>query len=207
MTMLDTMRRHREWLKWFLGLVVLAFVAFYARDFVDTTSGISGAPISAAEVVATVEGQDISAADFQRRYSNQIQSIQQAYGGNVTETMLRQLGIDRQILQQMVDEQAALTEAERQHLEVSDDELGQVFGHDLRAVGVHFRPGRPEADTPTGRCIIVVTPDAQRTMNTYLGVSSLLQPHDIHEETVAAGRVLYMEGYLYDRPEIGRAHV
>jgi sugar/nucleoside kinase (ribokinase family) len=83
---------------------------------------------------------------------------------------------------------------------VSDDELGNVFGHDLRAVGVQFRPGAPEADTPTGRCIIVVTPDAQRTMNTYLGVSSLLQPSDIHEATVAAGAVLYMEGYLYDRP-------
>lgn len=83
---------------------------------------------------------------------------------------------------------------------VSDDDLGRVFGHDLRAVGVQFRPGAPEADTPTGRCIIVVTPDAQRTMNTYLGVSSLLQPSDIHEETVALGKVLYMEGYLYDRP-------
>lgn len=83
---------------------------------------------------------------------------------------------------------------------VSADELGEVFGHDLRAVGVQFRPGAPEADTPTGRCIIVVTPDAQRTMNTYLGVSSLLQPSDIHEATVSAGRVLYMEGYLYDRP-------
>jgi sugar/nucleoside kinase (ribokinase family) len=83
---------------------------------------------------------------------------------------------------------------------VSDDDLGLVFGHDLRAVGVQFRPGAPEADTPTGRCIIVVTPDAERTMNTYLGVSSLLQPSDIHEATIAAGRVLYMEGYLYDRP-------
>jgi sugar/nucleoside kinase (ribokinase family) len=83
---------------------------------------------------------------------------------------------------------------------VSNDDLGNVFGHDLRAVGVQFRPGAPEADTPTGRCIIVVTPDAQRTMNTYLGVSSLLQPADIHEETVALGKVLYMEGYLYDRP-------
>lgn len=83
---------------------------------------------------------------------------------------------------------------------VSDDDLGVVFGHDLRAVGVQFRPGAPEAGTPTGRCIIVVTPDAQRTMNTYLGVSSLLQPSDIDERTVAAGRVLYMEGYLYDRP-------
>jgi sugar/nucleoside kinase (ribokinase family) len=84
---------------------------------------------------------------------------------------------------------------------VSDDELGQVFGHDLRAVGVAFRPGAPEADMPTGSCIIVVTPDAQRTMNTHLGVSSMLCPPDIDIATVAAGRVLYMEGYLFDRPE------
>ncbi len=84
---------------------------------------------------------------------------------------------------------------------VSDDELGQVFGHDLRAVGVRFRPGKPADGVPTGRCIIVVTPDAQRTMNTFLGVSSLLRPSDIDAETVAAGAVLYMEGYLYDRDE------
>ncbi len=88
---------------------------------------------------------------------------------------------------------------------VSSDELGDVFGHDLRAVGVQFRPGRPDAETPTGRCIIVVTPDAERTMNTYLGVSSLLCPTDIDEATVAAGKVLYMEGYLYDRPEAKEA--
>lgn len=84
---------------------------------------------------------------------------------------------------------------------VSDDDLGQVFGHDLRAVGVQFRPGVPDGVTPTGRCIIVVTPDAQRTMNTYLGVSSLLHPTDIDEEAVAAGKVLYMEGYLFDRDD------
>jgi sugar/nucleoside kinase (ribokinase family) len=84
---------------------------------------------------------------------------------------------------------------------VSGDELGQVFGHDLRAVGVQFRPGQPDGVTPTGRCIIVVTPDAERTMNTYLGVSSLLCATDIDEDTVAAGAVLYMEGYLYDRDE------
>ena len=83
---------------------------------------------------------------------------------------------------------------------VSGDDLGDVFGHDLRAVGVVFRPGGPEADTPTGRCIIVVTPDAERTMHTYLGVSSLLHPGDIDEATAGAGQVLYMEGYLYDRP-------
>jgi len=88
---------------------------------------------------------------------------------------------------------------------VSDDELGRVFGHDCRAVGVQFRPGAPADGTPTGRCIIVVTPDAQRTMNTYLGVSSLLCPTDIDADTVAGGQVLYMEGYLYDRPEAKEA--
>ena len=88
---------------------------------------------------------------------------------------------------------------------VADDDLGQVFGHDLRAVGVQFRAGRHEAGVPTGRCIIVVTPDAQRTMNTFLGVSSLLHAGDIDEATVAAGAVLYMEGYLYDRPEAKEA--
>ena len=88
---------------------------------------------------------------------------------------------------------------------VSNDDLGDVFGHDLRAVGVQFRPGQPDLETPTGRCIIVVTPDAERTMNTYLGVSSLLNPSDIDEATVAAGKVLYMEGYLFDRPEAKEA--
>lgn len=88
---------------------------------------------------------------------------------------------------------------------VSDDELGRVFGHDLRAVGVQFRPGARDDGTPTGRCIIVVTPDAERTMNTYLGVSSLLCPSDIDQATVAAGKVLYMEGYLYDRAEAKEA--
>jgi len=88
---------------------------------------------------------------------------------------------------------------------VHDDDLGQVFGHDLRAVGIAFRPGAPELDTPTGRCIIVVTPDAERTMNTYLGVSSLLCPTDLDAATIAAGKVLYMEGYLYDRDEAKEA--
>ena len=88
---------------------------------------------------------------------------------------------------------------------VSDDDLGAVFGHDLNAVGVAFRPGAPAADTPTGRCIIVVTPDAQRTMNTYLGVSSLLSADDLDEEAIAAGAVLYMEGYLFDRDDAKKA--
>lgn len=84
---------------------------------------------------------------------------------------------------------------------VTDDELGAAFGHDLLAVGVQFRPGEHRNDVPTGRCIIVVTPDAERTMNTYLGASSLLAISDLDDESIAAGKVLYMEGYLYDRDE------
>ncbi|MEX2626466.1 MAG: adenosine kinase [Ilumatobacteraceae bacterium] len=88
---------------------------------------------------------------------------------------------------------------------VGGDDLGDVFGHDLLAVGVTFRRGETTDDVPTGRCIIVVTPDAQRTMNTYLGVSSLLSPPDLDEEAIAAGRLLYMEGYLYDRDDAKKA--
>lgn len=88
---------------------------------------------------------------------------------------------------------------------VSADDLGDVFGHDLRAVGVSFHAGRRLDDIPTGRCLIVVTPDAQRTMSTFLGVSSYLDPDDIDADVVASGAVLYMEGYLYDRPEAKKA--
>jgi len=88
---------------------------------------------------------------------------------------------------------------------VSDDNLGGAFGHDLLAVGVRFAPGGPADGVPTGRCIIAVTDDAERTMNTYLGASSLLTPDDIDTDVVAAARVLYMEGYLYDRPEAKEA--
>src|SRR4051812_28925215 len=124
MTMLDRMRRHRNWLKWSLALVVLAFIALYFPSFMDTGTGTTIGATS-ADVVATVDGKDIKGTDFQRRYQGQIQAYQQQYGGGVNEQLLRQLGIDQQILQQMVDEQAALTEAERQGITVSDDELAQ----------------------------------------------------------------------------------
>ncbi|MCH9834161.1 MAG: adenosine kinase [Ilumatobacter sp.] len=84
---------------------------------------------------------------------------------------------------------------------VNTDDLGQVFGHDMRAVGVTFAGGRSEQPIPTGRCVIVVTPDAERTMNTYLGVSSMLSVDDLDEEVIAQGQILYMEGYLYDRDD------
>lgn len=84
---------------------------------------------------------------------------------------------------------------------VGADDLGDVFGHDLTAVGVSFHPGERFGDHPTGRCIVMVTPDAQRTMNTYLGVSSLLGPEDLDETVIAAGAVVYLEGYLFDRED------
>ncbi|MEM1334222.1 MAG: adenosine kinase, partial [Actinomycetota bacterium] len=84
---------------------------------------------------------------------------------------------------------------------VDDDDLGDVFGHDLRAEGVAFRGGGVAEGTPTGRCVIVVTPDAERTMNTYLGVSSFLGIDDVDDAAVGDGRVLYMEGYLFDRDD------
>src|SRR5687767_5010123 len=121
MTMLDRMRRHKGWLKWSLGLVVLTFVAFYATDFADTTGTTVAGAASPNEVVAEVDGADITAGAFQRRYLSQMQAYQSAYGGNVSEQLLRQLGIEQPILTQMIDEEAALAEAERQGIRVSDE--------------------------------------------------------------------------------------
>ncbi|MFV0258196.1 MAG: adenosine kinase [Acidimicrobiales bacterium] len=81
---------------------------------------------------------------------------------------------------------------------VADDQLGKFFGHDMQAVGVDFVADTTAGGLPTGRCLILVTPDAQRTLNTYLGISTLLQPADIDEDAVAAARILFCEGYLWD---------
>ena len=83
---------------------------------------------------------------------------------------------------------------------VRDDQLGEVFGHDLRSTGVHFSGSAAADGRPTGRCLIVVTPDAERTMNTYLGASANLGPDDIDTELVGAARVTFLEGYLFDLP-------
>jgi peptidyl-prolyl cis-trans isomerase D len=120
--MLDRMRRHKGWLKWSLGLVVLAFIVFYIPDFLQTTTTVGAAP---GEVIAEVEGRELTVGEFQQRYTSQIQAYRNAYGGSMTDQLLRQLGIDQQILQQMVDEQAMLTEAQRQGIRVSDEELAQ----------------------------------------------------------------------------------
>ncbi len=118
MTMLDRMRRHKGWLKWSLALVVLTFVVFYIPDFLSTNTG--AAP---REVLAEVEGAEITVRDFQRRYSAQLQAYRNAYGAQMSEQLLRQLGIEQQILQQLVDEQAMAAEARRQGISVSDVEI------------------------------------------------------------------------------------
>ena len=120
MTMLDRMRRHRNWLKWSLGLVCLAFVIFYIPDFLRSDTGAA-----AGDSVAVIEGQPITADEFRRTYQAQLQSYRAAYGGNMNEQLLKQLGIDQQILQQMVDERAAMAEANRLGITVSDAEVAQ----------------------------------------------------------------------------------
>ncbi|MFQ5974075.1 MAG: adenosine kinase [Alphaproteobacteria bacterium] len=84
---------------------------------------------------------------------------------------------------------------------VRTDQFGGVFTHDIRAVGVEFDTTPATDGPPTARSLIFITPDAQRTMNTYLGACVNLGPRDIEPELIARGRVTYMEGYLWDRPE------
>jgi sugar/nucleoside kinase (ribokinase family) len=88
---------------------------------------------------------------------------------------------------------------------VRDDQLGDVFGHDLRATGVGYDTPRATSGPPTGRCLILVTPDAQRTMSTFLGASVRLGPADVDRGLIARGKILYLEGYLFDPPEAQEA--
>lgn len=88
---------------------------------------------------------------------------------------------------------------------VKADQLGEIYRHDMRAQGVKF-DSRPSEDGPaTARSFILVTPDGERTMNTYLGACVNLTTADIDESVVEASRVTYMEGYLWDRPEAKEA--
>src|SRR3981189_821366 len=121
MTMLDRMRRHRDWLKWSLGLVVVAFILFYIPDFLRG----SGADAASGDTIASVQGREITTGEFRRTYQAQLQAYRSAYGGNMSDQLLKQLGIEQQILQQMVDARAARAEAERLGIKVSDEEVRQ----------------------------------------------------------------------------------
>jgi len=90
---------------------------------------------------------------------------------------------------------------------VADDQLGKVFAHDIRAAGVEFTTApAPAGGEPSGRCLIVVTPDAQRTMHTFLGASARLGPDDLDHDLLARAQVLYLEGYLWDEPQAQEAY-
>jgi sugar/nucleoside kinase (ribokinase family) len=88
---------------------------------------------------------------------------------------------------------------------VRDDQLGEVFAHDLRSTGVGYDTPPARRGPSTGRCLITVTPDAQRTMSTFLGASVLLAPEDVDPALIARGRILYLEGYLFDPPQAQEA--
>jgi sugar/nucleoside kinase (ribokinase family) len=90
---------------------------------------------------------------------------------------------------------------------VKNDQLGQVFAHDIRAIGVSFESKLATSGPSTARCLIFVTPDAQRTMNTYLGACVNLGPEDVDEAIVKNARVTYLEGYLWDPPRAKQAFV
>jgi sugar/nucleoside kinase (ribokinase family) len=83
---------------------------------------------------------------------------------------------------------------------VADDALGRVFAHDIRAAGVHFPTAPLRGGAPTARCLILVTPDAQRTMNTFLGACVAFSPADVDPAEVGRAKVTYLEGYLFDPP-------
>jgi peptidyl-prolyl cis-trans isomerase D len=138
MTMLDRMRRHKNWLKWSLVLVVLAFIALYIPASNDSANGAG-----LNEAVATVEGSNITVAEFRQAYSRQMQAYRNAYGSSMDERMLRQLGIDQRIVQQLIEEEISLAEAKRLGITAGDEEVrarilaipafqenGQFIGHE-----------------------------------------------------------------------------
>ena len=88
---------------------------------------------------------------------------------------------------------------------VADDQLGGVFRHDIGAIGVHFPSAPLSGGAPTARCLILVTPEGQRTMNTFLGACVTFGEADVDTALVGDAAVTYLEGYLFDPPEAQRA--
>ncbi|MDQ3147802.1 MAG: adenosine kinase [Actinomycetota bacterium] len=88
---------------------------------------------------------------------------------------------------------------------IADDQLGAVFAHDMAAVGVAYHQSPSNGSEPTGRCLVVVTPDGERTLNTFLGASAQLGPDDVGDDLLAGAALTYLEGYLLDAEAGGRA--
>ena len=142
MTMLDRMRRHKAWLKWSLGLVVVTFILLYVPSFMDPVA-VPGA--SPNDPIATVEGRNITVGAYQRAYQQQLMQMRQNYGGQLTDEMIRQLQIPQRVVQQMVDEEATVAAA---------DQLGNVRQR-RRTARAHPAPARvPDQRRVHRRCAL-----------------------------------------------------
>jgi len=113
------MRRHKGWLKWSLAAVVLTFVFLYIPEFVGPAQTLR----PSGDRLATIDTRDVSVADFRRRYLAQVEAYRSSYGGNLTDELLQQLQVPQQVLQQMVQEKAEISEAERNGITVTDAEV------------------------------------------------------------------------------------
>jgi peptidyl-prolyl cis-trans isomerase D len=122
MTMLDRMRRHKNYLKWFLALVAVSLCLYLIPNFLDPTTSTTASATS-RETIANVGDRKVTVKDFDARYQAQLASYRSQFGSNVNESLLRQLGIEQQVLRQLIEEQIAAIEAERQGIRVSDEEL------------------------------------------------------------------------------------
>src|SRR6185295_5704544 len=108
--MLDRMRRHKGWLKWSLGIVVVTFVALYIPSCFLRDMGVGAAP---SDSIATVNGHKILVGTFRRAYNQQAQSLRSAYGDQFNDQMLQQLGVGPRVLDQLINDEAILIEADR----------------------------------------------------------------------------------------------
>ncbi len=153
MTMLDRMRRHSGWLKWSLGLVVVSFIFLYIpQDCLQR-----GAPRDRPPWWRASKGGEISAGQFQRVYSSRCRPTGSAYGGNIDDRLLKQLGIDQRIVQQLIEEEAVAGRGGRLGITASDAEVREP---DRGAAGlpgerpVRRRPALPPgpADAERRRC-------------------------------------------------------
>jgi peptidyl-prolyl cis-trans isomerase D len=117
------MRRHKGWLKWSLGLVVVTFIILYIPDFLRAKDPAGGA--LPGDQIAQVNGRGVSVLEFRTAYQRQVAAYRQAYGANVSDQLLRQLGFEQQVLQQLINEQAMVAEAQRLGMTVTDDEVRQ----------------------------------------------------------------------------------
>ncbi|MCH9807131.1 MAG: adenosine kinase [Alphaproteobacteria bacterium] len=84
---------------------------------------------------------------------------------------------------------------------VAGDDFGKVFAHDIRAAGVDFNSKAVDGKDPTSRCLVLVTPDGERTMSTYLGISTDIDDGEVDPDAIKAAKIVYLEGYLFDRPD------